>query len=156
MYLNPGYYQYEYFRTKSEYLVRARRLAKKTLMLMVEKESGGLFAPSLNGQKDDLEELFEDSLADLVNEELMKYNIMMLKDTNMAARFLDKPEDFWKKADTRLPLLAALARAYLSVQATSSESERLFSKAGLLLPSKRINVTIHNFVNLPMLNKKMK
>ncbi|KAG0377890.1 hypothetical protein BGX24_005215 [Mortierella sp. AD032] len=152
MHLNPGCYQYEFFGAESEYLARARRLAQEALMLMVKEESENLVAPTLDGQEDELDDLFEDAPADLVDKELMKYNTMVLKDTNKLAKFLDMPEDFWKKAETRLPLLAALARAYLSIQATSSESERLFSKAGLLLPPKKVNVSIHNFVNLLMLN----
>ncbi|KAF9536175.1 hypothetical protein EC957_012262, partial [Mortierella hygrophila] len=48
------------------------------------------------------------------------------------------------------PMMAQLARGYLAVQATSSESERLFSKAGLLLPAKKANLTYQNFFNMLM------
>ena len=42
----------------------------------------------------------------------------------------DDPLRWWKLNDHKLPMLGQLARRYLAIQATSSPSERLFSKAG--------------------------
>ncbi|KAL4648039.1 Zinc finger BED domain-containing protein 1, partial [Arapaima gigas] len=42
----------------------------------------------------------------------------------------DDPLHWWKRKQEEYPLLAALPRRHLCVQATSSPSEKLFSKAG--------------------------
>ena len=44
--------------------------------------------------------------------------------------FDDDPLCQWKLNNHKLPMLGQLARRYLAIQATSSPSERLFSKAG--------------------------
>lgn len=153
MYLNPGCYQYKFFGAESVHLTQAKALAQDALRLLVEEVGDDLVALASDGKKnDEMEELFGDSKEDKARNELKVYNALAIKNPEMTAKYLDRPEDFWKSAEGRLPLLAALARAYLSIQATSSESERLFSKAGLLLPPKKVNIAIHNFVNLLMLN----
>ncbi|CAB4028340.1 zinc finger BED domain-containing 1-like, partial [Paramuricea clavata] len=42
----------------------------------------------------------------------------------------DDPLQWWKLNAKELPLLCQLSRRYLAIQASSSPSERLFSKAG--------------------------
>ena len=44
----------------------------------------------------------------------------------------EEPLKCWQVNEKELPLLSQLARQYLAIQATSSPSERLFSKAGLV------------------------
>ena len=44
----------------------------------------------------------------------------------------EDPLKYWKRCELELPLLSQLAKRYLSIQASSSPSERLFSKAGLV------------------------
>jgi hypothetical protein len=44
---------------------------------------------------------------------------------------------WWKKYDKRFPRLGALAHKYLSIQATSAPSERIFSLAGRIIEDRR-------------------
>ncbi|KAF9579727.1 hypothetical protein BGW38_003897, partial [Lunasporangiospora selenospora] len=55
------------------------------------------------------------------------------------AQFIEIPQDYWRldRNNERLRDLARIARIYLCFQATSSESERLFSKAGRVLSSRK-------------------
>jgi hypothetical protein len=47
------------------------------------------------------------------------------------------PLDWWRSNSRQYPVLAALAKKYLCIPATSAPSERLFSKAGLTITEKR-------------------
>lgn len=49
----------------------------------------------------------------------------------------ENPLSWWKKHMKDFKMLAPLARKYLAIQATSSPSERLFSKAGHIITLKR-------------------
>lgn len=49
--------------------------------------------------------------------------------------------DFWKIKKTKYPRLSILAKKYLSVQATSTPSERIFSKMGNVVNKKRNRIT---------------
>lgn len=54
--------------------------------------------------------------------------------------FVDRasnPLDYWKFKEKTYPVLAAMARDYLAVPATSCSSERLFSAAGNVISEKR-------------------
>jgi hypothetical protein len=45
--------------------------------------------------------------------------------------------EWWKRNESRFPQLAVLAKKYLSIQATSAPSERIFSKAGRIISTLR-------------------
>jgi len=45
--------------------------------------------------------------------------------------------EFWRKNEARLPRLAEIARAYLSVQPTQADMERSFSAAEYTLADRR-------------------
>ena len=47
------------------------------------------------------------------------------------------PLSWWMQHKEQLPVLAKLAQIYLAVQASSAPSERVFSKASLLLSNRR-------------------
>jgi hypothetical protein len=47
------------------------------------------------------------------------------------------PFDWWKRNCTKYPNVSKLAQTYLSIPATSVSSERLFSKAGLVITQRR-------------------
>ena len=56
----------------------------------------------------------------------------------------DPLRDFWKLKNSHYPRLAVLARRYLIVQATSTPSERVFSKMGNTVSKKRGNLTANH------------
>lgn len=47
---------------------------------------------------------------------------------------------WWKEHETKLPLLASLARSYFSIPVTSASSERMFSVGGNIVTDKRHNI----------------
>ena len=50
------------------------------------------------------------------------------------------PLKWWDVNKGQFPILAQLARKYLSIQATSGASERVFSDAGLIMSAKRTSM----------------
>ena len=50
---------------------------------------------------------------------------------------MDSPFQWWKLHSTKYPILAQVAKKILAIQATSTPSERLWSKAGELCNAKR-------------------
>jgi len=57
------------------------------------------------------------------------------------ANLSEKPLEVWHNMSTVYPNLSKLAIKYLSIVATSVPSERLFSKAGSTLSTKRNRIT---------------
>ena len=71
-----------------------------------------------------------------VKQELNKY----LNDSKLAEES-DPLTDYWKKKKDIYPRLANLAKRYLCVQATSTPSERVFSKMNNIVTKKRNRIT---------------
>ena len=47
---------------------------------------------------------------------------------------------WWKRNESEFPHLAQIAKKYLSIQATSAPSERIFSKAGQIIDAQRTSL----------------
>ena len=65
------------------------------------------------------------------------------------------PLDWWKVNKGRYPTLAGLAKKYLSITATSTPAERVFSVAGLIVSRLRASLTPEHVNMLVFLNKNM-
>lgn len=78
------------------------------------------------------------------------YNLKVTKHPTLFTKYKEAPQDYWKACENNpeAKQLAQLARSYLSIQATSSESERLFSKAGRVLSSRRTQMRDPTFRNI--------
>lgn len=61
------------------------------------------------------------------------------------------PLIFWSNNEQKFPLLAKLAKKYLSVQASSAAVERMFSIAGHIFSIKRRRMTTTLFMSLVFL-----
>ena len=59
----------------------------------------------------------------------------------------DDELDWWRKKSETYPILSEIAKRYLYIPATNSPSERIFSKAGVLMNNKRILLS-KNMVNI--------
>ena len=67
-----------------------------------------------------------------------------------------KPLSWWKVNGCAMPGMKILAKKYLSCPATSTPSERLFSKAGELINQRRSNISDKNINVVLFLNKNLK
>ena len=63
--------------------------------------------------------------------------------------------EWWKKHEKSYPKLAIMARKYLSIPATSVQSERLFSATGRLISKSRSRLLPDHAELLVFLNKNM-
>ena len=64
-----------------------------------------------------------------------------------------EPLKWWDVNKVQFPILAQLARKYLSIQATSGASERVFSDAGLIMSTKRTSMKEDLFETLIFLKR---
>lgn len=67
-----------------------------------------------------------------------------------------EPLHWWKKNDSRFPIVAKLARKYLAIPATSVPSERVFSPAGNIVNAKRSCLSSENVNMLVFLSKNLR
>ena len=67
-----------------------------------------------------------------------------------------KPLQWWKDNARRFPRLAVIAQSLLCIPATSTPSERIFSKAGLTVSKLRTSLKPSNVDALIFLNKNFK
>lgn len=67
----------------------------------------------------------------------------------------DNPLDYWRANKDRFPLLARIARRYLSAPSTSTDSERLFSAASHVLNEKRNRLSCQKAEQLLFLKRNL-
>lgn len=65
----------------------------------------------------------------------------------------EDPFTWWRSNKTKFPILNQMARTYLSVSATSTPSERLFSDCGNLMTTKRTRLSPEFFKRLIFLKR---
>ena len=105
---------------------------------------------------DDEEEMNEGPVAltirQLVTQEVLLYrreSVLEFKNSPLPEY---SPLVWWKKHEPKYHYLAALARRYLCVPATSAPSERVFSSAGLTIANDRARMIPENAANLVFLH----
>ena len=78
----------------------------------------------------------------------------VLGNTTRKAKYFESPVVFWQMMEgmDNFASLCYLARMYLTIQATSSESERLFSRAGMVYTARRSWLSGNNFCNAIFFN----
>ena len=64
--------------------------------------------------------------------------------------------NWWRNHKTMLPLLSKLARKYLGIPATSTQSERVFSAGGRVCSSSRTSLETGKVESLVIINKNKK
>ena len=65
------------------------------------------------------------------------------------------PLKWWRDRQTKLPILAMLARMYLCIPATSAPSERIFSMASRLINKRRARLTPENAGRIIFVNRSL-
>ena len=88
-------------------------------------------------------------------ESSMEVDILSVRKANKSTQSKN-PLDWWKENNIHFPYLAQLAKTSLCIQATSTPSERLFSKAGLTISKQRSNLKTDNVNSLLFLNQNSK
>jgi hypothetical protein len=90
----------------------------------------------------------KDDLPEVMNEYLEFSSIRTLNNENLL--------QFWKGREKDFPLLSTIARMVLSIPATSTSVERLFSKLGLIVTSRRAQLKPINVDKLILLHDNYK
>ena len=97
----------------------------------------------------------------MVEEEIQHYRNAILTEINQETGLTQPitvdsdPLKWWRKNEVVYPHLAKLAKRYLSVQATSVASERVFSTAGDLVSAERSCLSPENVNKLIFLKKNL-
>ncbi|KAF9114343.1 hypothetical protein BGX30_006644, partial [Mortierella sp. GBA39] len=144
MFLNPGCFDFRLLGVDSPFLIKARDLVQTALLELSTEIEAATPAEPVRAQRswqDIVDSSTNKTPRSRAQDELSRYFKMVIEDPKSFVDALDAPQVFWRELEETFPLMSVLARAYLCVQATSSESERLFSKAGLLLPAKKFNLS---------------
>ncbi|KAF9929142.1 hypothetical protein FBU30_001819 [Linnemannia zychae] len=160
MYLNPGYFNSGLFKTEPQYLSAAKDLTQKALLhlardvdtqkILNTQEPTAIPFHTSTVAGGALAKLRSTTHVSMAHSEMVRYSELVSSDPSGLVCYLKTPEQFWKEVAVDLPLLSRLFCAYHCAQSTSSESERLFSKAEQLLPVKKVNLSYTDFYNMLM------
>ncbi|KAF8981140.1 hypothetical protein BGZ46_003194 [Entomortierella lignicola] len=82
------------------------------------------------------------------------YCLNVKENSDALKYYMDIPQDYWRDRGSKphYVKLAEIARSYVCIQATSNDSERLFSKAGQVISARKTSITDHNFRNIIFYN----
>jgi hypothetical protein len=86
-------------------------------------------------------------------DKLVKEMDMYMEEPNITEH--ENPFTWWAANSSKYPNVANIARVYLAVPATSVESERLFSKCGLVCSDRRLSLSPQHVEHLVFLSKNM-
>ncbi|KAF8975985.1 hypothetical protein BGZ52_008406, partial [Haplosporangium bisporale] len=134
---------------------KAKELAVKELTLIIAEESKKAARQQRESRLDTKEpghssDFTNDFFELQASYQVAAYSMRVTKQPTLYTKYKEAPQDFWENwgnyPESRE--LSQLARSYLSIQATSSESERLFSKAGRLLSARRTQMGDETFRNI--------
>ena len=89
--------------------------------------------PFLSFRTEKLSVTTEESVQDMLAAEMNEYATLSAYDADQLQKLLT----FWKLNERRLPILSAIAKRILVIQASSAESERHFSTGGMIVNEKR-------------------
>ena len=104
--------------------------------------------PFLSLRTEKLSVTTEESVQDMLATEMDKYATLSAYDANQLQKLLT----FWKLNERRLPILSAIAKCVLVIQASSTESERHFSSGSMIVNEKRSRLnesSIESLIVLP-------
>lgn len=159
MFLNPGCFAFLMFEVDPPFLIRAKDLAWSSLLEVatevateVETAIPAELVKAQPSWKDIVNSTIKHMPRSRAHTELDKYLKMVIEDPSTFASALDAPQVFWRELEETFPLMSVLTRAYLCVQATSSELECLFSMAELLLPPQKTRLSYSNLFHSLMHN----
>jgi hypothetical protein len=99
----------------------------------------GLNTMSAEQQVEDNEDEEEDMIRNICYAEFQRYKNVSIDLHNIEGSFNDALA-WWKRNDSKYPLLAMLAHECLAIPATSASSERIWSRASRILSLKRASL----------------
>ncbi|KAF9549687.1 hypothetical protein BGW38_009579, partial [Lunasporangiospora selenospora] len=156
LFLNPACIVDKLIVDDSALMKRALLLATSTVVKFYEEEAGK--DKELQKELAVMEKPKRDSMLGIntvgyqndADYSVASYRHFYQKFPDTCSLYRESPQEFWKdhQGFKALNHLAKIAPKYLCIQATSTESERLFSKTGQVLSSRRTQLLDNTFSNL--------
>ena len=179
VYVDPRFKSFRFVRNESGLIGQAQRerlinettgLVRAQLLIMLEPPSAATSAASVSTEEVlkkrrrlaeyygswtlDLSPADRPSISDhesAIASEIRAYN--RLPDLNVASEETNGNNilAWWSANESHFPLLSKIARRYLSINATSVPSERVFSKGGWIVSKRRCSLSHENIASLMFL-----